>query len=484
MKKLISIVMIVMLTSCMLLTSALAAPEDTTTVDPITSALPSESPSPSPSPSYQPEVTGESDGLALLSKVVVSSVSQSTKNPNNTMNVSVELKNINTKEMNDVMVSVGGLSTGTISLTKTFGPFRTSMSAGGTGSVNFSLYAASTIVGGNFPITLTLTYVDEAGTTVSLDRGISILIDRGTGITGSQESALTTPRLFVESYSIGSNKVFGGDEFELTYTLVNSGSTGVKNLLLTLSSDTNAYTAKTGVSNQIYIGDIPGNGSYTGKITLLANSTLKTGTYNINFDLQYESVINTPYTSDSIISIAMDQEQVLSIGSIVLPETVLVNTKALLNVSYQNPGTTDIKNLVMNLTGNIPEDEKTVTIGNLKAGTSGNVDQYITPKSTGPQSIEVSFTFEDSSGNAYTTATRAITTDVQTDSTPTASSGASSAVPTDNVTQTGSTASPGLNALWLIFLIIGVLIAVVVVIIVFVASKQKKKLKKWNMVEK
>ena len=38
--------------------------------------------------------------------------------------------------------------------------------------------------------------------------------------------------------------------------------------------------------------------------------------------------------------------------------------KVLLNVSYKNPGKTDIKNLVMKLNGSILDKDKTVTIGN------------------------------------------------------------------------------------------------------------------------
>ncbi len=475
MKKITAVLLIIVISAGLLINTALAAPEDQAGEEPVPSSSP-----------YQPGVPVDSDGRALLSKVVVSGVSQSTKNPDNTMNVTVDLKNYSAKDMHDVMVGVGGLSSNTVSLTKTFGPFRTDLGAGGTGSVNFTLYVSPEIIGGNFPITLTLTYVDDSGTAVIVDRSISILVDRGIGITGSQSSVLSTPRIYVGSYSIGADKVFGGDEFELTYTLLNSGATTVKNILLTMSSDSNAYTVKTGVSNQFYIGEMAASGSYTGKITLRANNTLKSGTYNISFAIQYESMINTPYTTAALINIPMEQEQVLSIGHIKVPDAVVVGNKTLLNVSYENPGTTNIKNLVMQLSGDIPDNEKTTLIGTVKAGSTGNIDQYITPQITGSREIQISFSFEDADGNSYTTATRSVTLNVLTNQSaaPTADSN-SPAVVTDGEAQTGTQQVEGLNSYWVYFIIAGAVVLAAAALIAWrFLNARKKKIPEWSRTRK
>lgn len=534
-----------------------------------------------------PANAAEPVGSALLSKVIVESVSQSTKNPNDIIKVTVTLKNLNTTVLNEVMISVNGLSSDTLSLTNTFGPFTVDLEAGGSGSVSFDLYASPKIAGGNYPLSLTLTYLDINGINASVDRNISVLVDApvtdiatpkiivtsydigadkvyigdkfkmtftlqntssnvvlknimlsftselnaytpvsgasnqlyigdiaaggsytgtvnlkanstlGSGIyvlnlgfqyqdiynntyasaagisiqlVGKEAEGVATPQVVVSSYDIGADQVLGGDAFEMTLVLKNTSADTATNVLLSFASDVNAFIAAPGFPNQLYIGSIAPGESYTGKISLKANSTIESGTYSLNIGLQYQDTYSIAHASATQISLQLEQKQKLSISSIKLPDTIVMSSKALLNVGYENPGESDIKNLVMNLSGNIPANEKTVAIGTVKAGSSGNVDQFITLQKTGSQELGVSFTFEDSEGNSYSTAIRSVTLDVLA-----ASAGVSTANPTPTTgEQTVTAPAVNINSLWVYIVIVGIVLAAAAVVLIIYYRKKKK----------
>lgn len=365
-----------------------------------------------------------------------------------------------------------------VSLTHTFGPFENDLDANGTSYFQFDLYILPTVLGGDYPINLTLTYTDASGAVTSVTRTISVLVDRGTGLSGIKGDQTGTPRVVLGNYSIGSEQVFGGDSFELSYSLVNKNNDAqVSNVLVNFTSESNAYTPVNGTSNQVFIDSIPANTTWNGKLKFKANNTLKSGTYNLTLSIQYEDSLNGDYSSNSIISIPLQQEQKLSINSITLPEAAILGNKIPLNVRYENPGTSEIKNLTMNIQGELEGKEKTVALGSVKAGNAGYVDQYITPKAQGTQQYSVTFTFEDTDGNAYTTPARTVTVNVQSKD---------NALGALENSGAGSIANGAINLVaqkdytWIIIVAIGVLVAVITTIVLIARATKKKKAMKWK----
>ena len=525
--------------------------------------------------------TGTNIGQALLSKVVVTGVSQSSTNPRDIINVTVSLQNLNLTALNGVMVSVGSLSSQTLSLTNNFGPFKVDLDAmvndsatpSGSGAQNdtpknikkisFDLIANQNIQKGNYPLTLTLTYVDDNGVTVSADRSFSIQIDSATG------TKVTTPLAIVSSYTVGKDKINAGDTFDLTFTLQNTSKTqDLTNMLVSLSSESNAFTPMVGATNQFYIGSIAAGGNYTVKAKLLANNTLLSGAYNLKIDMQYQDYeknsfnsssaisisLNAPvktavavevptpqvvvtsynitsqhifggdnfelsftlkntssatannvlisfssesnafvpgtgtpnqisagkitsgstfsgkiglrandilksgiytlhislqylgtnyqyqtgngappvngtastYSSATDISLKIEQPEKMTIKNVTVPETAILGFQTRLSINYENPGATDIKNVIVNLSGDIPDKEKSVQVGGVKAGASGYVEQYITPQKAGQLPLGIILTFQDSNGNSYTTETKSATITVKANDSTQTTPGATS----------------------------------------------------------
>lgn len=568
----------------------------------------------------------------LLSKIIVTGVSQSTTDPKETIHVTVTMKNLNNTALYGVMVGVGGLSSDTLVLTNSFGPFAANFEADppvstimpgssenksaedkSITSISFDLLASPTIAGGNYPLALTLSYIDYLGNIASVDRTITIRVDApipetttprvivssysldkekvkagdtfelaftlqntsseqslknmlaiitsdgsaiapvtGTSnqlyvgdlaageswsgkvnlaassalLTGTYtlnitmqyqdadnrtyqsqaavgipvEGAVTvvevaTPQVVVSSYNLSPERVFGGDEFELSFTLTNPSAAAANNTLLSFSSESNAYTAVSGAPNQIFVGKIPAGGSYSGKIKLKANDTLKSGVYNLLVSLQYQgaNLVTTggtagsgtaagtgsiTYNSSASISIELEQKLKLVINSIKTAEKAVLGAQTLLSISYGNPGTTDILNVVANLSGSIPDSEKRIDIGPVKAGSSAFIDQYITLQSPGLQNIDISFSFEDDKGNTYTTPTETVSITVESPAsiqTNKPSAAPSSAAPADNGGQTGKTAGSFLNSIWLWIVVAGVVLAAFAVTLIVMLVKKKQK---------
>lgn len=298
------------------------------------------------------------------------------------------------------------------------------------------------------------------------------------------------PRIILTKYDIGANKILGGSSFDLIYTLRNTGSTDVRNILVTLQSDSNAYVPIVGKSNQIYIAEIAAGKEYSDKIKLSANSVLLSDMYNITFFMQYQDRSNTAYTTTAQINFPMEQQQKLSINDLNFPQTCVNGSRALLNVSYKNPGKTDLKNVSMKLNGDLSTDEKKVDIGTVTAGTSGYVDKYITLQKSGTQTISISFTYEDADGNVFSTDERNVSVLVKDgDLGSTAVDNAANSTPSGNTqntpeAQVGRIAMTSMNSLLLVFAAFLMIITIVVIIIVVAAKKRKKTGRTWENKDK
>ena len=295
---------------------------------------------------------GQNVALALLSKVTVSGVEQSTTDPTSVIHIQVELKNMNIRSMNGVMVSVNDLSVNTFSLTKSFGPFKADLDANGTGKVAFDLLASPEILSGNYPVTLTLTYVDSNGFIASVNRSISVRID-------SKPVISMTPIVIVSSYKVNESMLNVGEMFALTFVLQNTSKTqNLTNMLVNLTSDLNAFTPLTGSSSQIFVGDIASGGSCTVVANLCANNSLSTGTYAINIGMQYQDTYKNTYNSTATISIpvrgvytspAVAPQVILNSYNIDTPR-VLNGKEFTLSVALKNVSSAAANNVLLSFT--------------------------------------------------------------------------------------------------------------------------------------
>lgn len=200
---------------------------------------------------------------SLLSKVKVCSVYQNTTNPSSNLSVTVIFTNGNATPLSGITVSLKEMPDQVLSLVSAIAPV--SIGAGSSAGIGLSLAPSANILDGYYPLDLLLTYMDNNGVTVMAEKRIPILIDRTPSLPENQKTG-GNPRIILDSYDIGADQVYSGEEFDLTYTLINMSGAAVNNMLLTLSSDSNAFIPTTGMSSQFFIDGIGPGGCYTGKI--------------------------------------------------------------------------------------------------------------------------------------------------------------------------------------------------------------------------
>jgi hypothetical protein len=189
-------------------------------------------------------------------------------------------------------------------------------------------------------------------------------------------------------------------------------------------------------------------------------------------ELQYQDDYRNLYATSADITLPIEQKQKLSMSIISADETCVLGSRSLLSIAYENPGMSDIKNLVLNLEGDIAEVEKTVEIGTVKAGVSSFIDHYITPRRAGRQDIEVTMSFEDDEGNTYKTETKTVSIMVNE---PAKTPVETPQVTPDSTGESDSVNGATFNSLWVYIIVAGVLLAVAAIVIgVVVAMKRKK----------
>ena len=90
------------------------------------------------------------------------------------------------------------------------------------------------------------------------------------------------------------------------------------------------------------------------------------------------------YNATADISIRLEQTQRMNIVSTSIADSGALGSPTRLSIRFENPGSTDLKNVTAILSGDILDKEKVIPIGTVKAGTSGFVDQNVTPQKQVP----------------------------------------------------------------------------------------------------
>ena len=151
-------------------------------------------------------------------------------------------------------------------------------------------------------------------------------------------------------------KIEPGDEFILTYTLVNNTNTKLHNTSLKVASIEGKGTLEgfvpIGTTNEIYVGTINAGSKKEVSIRLYSDKSLKAGAYNF--------VTSVTYNEDS-----KDQEEITKLSGIVLKSKAQLELSEvdafengegyILSGNLVNSGDTKLKNIEVkvNLDGNI-----------------------------------------------------------------------------------------------------------------------------------
>jgi hypothetical protein len=109
-------------------------------------------------------------------------------------------------------------------------------------------------------------------------------------------------------------------------------------------------------------------------------------------------------STSTVINLPILQDY-LKILRVYTPETVGLNVKSRVSITFENVKNEEIYNTVMTVKGSGMKDTS-VELGTVFSGSRKNQEVYISFSSTGTQNISVAFSYGDAKGNQYTTETK------------------------------------------------------------------------------
>ena len=211
------------------------------------------------------------------------------------------------------------------------------------------------------------------------------------------------PRLLLSSYTIndGSAEIVTPGIFTLHYTLHNASTVRLVNTVLSYEQRNNFIVPVHGKPNVEYIGAINAERDYNGSFALYIPDNAPSGLCRLDFVFSYnvgDPANHANPSQTSYIYLRILNNPGLNIKQAELSNEVTGAGRRYLFIEYENPGTSDLKNLLLTISGNIDEQQKTQSLPILKAGRSNSIEYPIQFIDAGVQPIDIAISYDDDTG--------------------------------------------------------------------------------------
>lgn len=276
---------------------------------------------------------------------------------------------------------------------------------------SFTLDVKTNVKTGYYPLTFCVEYIKH-GRHMYVNKVVDIYIE-GQPETTEEETTTeaetetlpeSTPRVIVTGYKTDIEKVYAGDDFDLTLSIKNtSNETPVSNIKISLTSASNEFLPSSG-SSTLFIDRIPAGGTKDVTVNMKAQASLEQKPYVLSVDMEYESDKHKAYTAKESISIPVYIETKIKVTSVeIMPESVEVYGQANVMFNINNTGKSAISNVQVTVESENVQSEETF-VGNIAAGGTGYADFMVTGISPTMDdgTVKVIISYEDSAGIAGT----------------------------------------------------------------------------------
>lgn len=356
-------------------------------------------------------------------------------NGNTTLTISIQ--NTSSQMMKDIVMELGGLAAGQITVRDGMDVQRlVELAPGASSSFTYSLHADESVTNGTAILTATVTAGGAAssgesseggGTAPAAESKASIFVpcagkpEESSGGEGGEGSTLT-PQVIIESYSYGEEpSVVGGSTFTLTMTLRNtSATTAIENVKMVVSSAADETTGgvftPANSSNSFYIDRVAPGGTFTESIDLTVKADASPKSYGVDIALDFQAKEGSNYQdlkSTETITIPVTQPDRFEVEDVQISDYNYVGDSIYCSVSYVNMGKNPIYNLTISVEGTgFSTAEPSAYIGNVEAGSGDYYEPSLTADMAGPVEGKIILTYEDAAGN-QSTVERPFSTTVQ-----------------------------------------------------------------------
>lgn len=275
----------------------------------------------------------------------------------------------------------------------------------------FNLRFADKVTAGVKKVDFTITYdrgwASATGdSSESCDISLYVNVTRGYEAAGSEPGGETTaalPKIVVDSYSFSSDKIYAGEDFDLTFTVRNtSNEEDTKSILVTMTNnaETGKLTPAEG-SNTLYIDKLAKGESKTMTMSIATAPDTEAKAYELKLDFDYEGAKTRPATlakgaSSASIPVTVLQKIRLKIDEPTVDGEAMEGESVPVYFSLYNMGRSPIYNCMVSVEGDGLSLEDSFFQGTVAAGNSMRADLSVITATPGQIDGEIVITYEDS----------------------------------------------------------------------------------------
>lgn len=279
---------------------------------------------------------------------------------------------------------------------------------GETISVPYSMMIRKDVYSGYYPITYTIEYRDSTdGDIQKVERTFYVKVQNKEKEEDTKEfnaNDRTKARIVVDGFETNPEKVYAGEEFELTLHMKNaSESVTASNILFNLESekvtDSAVFTTDEG-SSSIVVNTLGAGQTADVKVKLRAGAWVDQRTYGLTINEKYDSPEFKNAEEKITVNIPVKQVARLNTGTMdVMPDSITTGSETNIMFPINNTGKVLLYNVMVAFAGDSIQQTNTY-VGNIKPGETGNVDAMITGAAPTQDDgkIKVLITYEDENG--------------------------------------------------------------------------------------
>lgn len=337
---------------------------------------------------------------------------------NQPVNVSFSIKNIGTKNAQNLKISAVSKDVEGLIPTSGSNAIVASLKPGQVASYSFDFKTANAVSTKTYPVEITVEYIDDA-IGEEPHKIVQVVGINGVDWYAEQQKykdlPKSTPILIIEKYDFEPEVIFAGTQFKMKLDIRNTSSDkAIKNIKIALTSDVKqtadqtAPTATASVftpiqsSNTFYIDHIPAGGKIEKEISMTTSHDTAAKTYTLTANIEYEDSKANPYKSSEVIGITVIQDSKLTIGEINTDPELYVGTPGSLNVEFYNTGKVTLSNFMVEFEGEgLVVDTPTYYKGNFPSGTTDSYSANITPQDAKASKGKLIFSYEDTTGEKH-----------------------------------------------------------------------------------
>ena len=213
-----------------------------------------------------------------------------------------------------------------------------------------------------------------------------------------------TPNLVVRDFSYGEGTIAAGSRFTLSFRFQNMGRMRVENVVASIDGGENF--ALDGGTSTFYYDALASKGEQSQTVPLQALPTAKSGAQAVTVQFKSEYVDagkRTAATSEIRMAVPVVQKDRFQVSAPQPPESCTVGEECVLTLNYVNRGKVEVSNVEATVEGDgVDAAARTQFVGNIAAGSSGNIGFALTPNRSGPLKVTLKVSYEDPNLEART----------------------------------------------------------------------------------